>query len=72
MNQLLSSYYHDENILEAGVDECGRGCIAGSLIVCAVILPKDYFHNQLNDSKKLTRKKREKIANELKKDVIYK
>lgn len=44
----------DENLLEAGCDEAGRGCLAGPVFAAAVILPKDFFHPLLNDSKKMT------------------
>lgn len=45
--------YQDE-LLEAGCDEAGRGCLCGPVFAAAVILPKDFFHPLLNDSKKLT------------------
>ena len=44
--------------LEAGTDEAGRGCLAGPVVAAAVILPKDFRHALLNDSKKLTEKQR--------------
>ena len=44
--------------LEAGTDEAGRGCLAGPVVAAAVILPKDFKHTLLNDSKKLTEKQR--------------
>jgi ribonuclease HII len=46
----------------AGIDEAGRGPLAGPVVAAAVILPKDFLHKDLNDSKKLTRKKREELA----------
>ena len=49
---MLKSYYI-EDLIEAGCDEVGRGCLAGPVVAAAVILPKDYFHPLLNDSKKL-------------------
>lgn len=45
--------------IEAGVDEAGRGCYAGPVFAAAVILPTDFFHPLLNDSKKLNQKNRE-------------
>lgn len=45
--------------LEAGTDEAGRGCLAGPVVAAAVILPKDFSHPFLNDSKKLTEKERQ-------------
>lgn len=47
------------NLLEAGTDEAGRGCLAGPVVAAAVILPKDFENELLNDSKKLTEKQRE-------------
>ena len=46
---LLSHYYED--LVEAGCDEAGRGCLAGSVYAAAVILPPDYENELLNDSK---------------------
>ena len=54
----LLSYLHDE-LIEAGCDEAGRGPLAGSVFAAAVILPKDFHHPLLNDSKKMTEKARE-------------
>lgn len=65
---LLSSF--SENYTEAGVDEAGRGCLAGPVVAAAVILPKNYTHKLLNDSKKLTAAQREKLAIEIKNDAI--
>lgn len=50
--------FFQENIIEAGCDEAGRGCLAGAVYAAAVILPKDFPLVGLNDSKKLTAKKR--------------
>ncbi len=50
--------YHDPQLIEAGCDEAGRGCLAGPVYAAAVILPKDYRHPLLNDSKQLTEKQR--------------
>ena len=52
-------YYSDEINLIAGADEAGRGPLAGPLVVAACILPKDFNHELIMDSKKLTEKKRE-------------
>ena len=54
----LLSYLH-EDMIEAGCDEAGRGPLAGSVFAAAVILPKDFHHPLLNDSKKMTEKARE-------------
>lgn len=53
--------YHTEGIIEAGCDEAGRGCLAGPVFAAAVILPVDFYHPLLNDSKQL----KEKVRNEL-------
>ena len=59
MNQsfMLKQFYHP-GLIEAGCDEAGRGCLAGSVYAAAVILPPDYVNEQLNDSKKLTERQR--------------
>lgn len=49
---------HQDELIEAGCDEAGRGCLAGPVYAAAVILPKDFFHPVLNDSKQLTEKER--------------
>jgi ribonuclease HII len=56
MNKLLP-FLH-KNLIEAGCDEAGRGCLAGPVVAAAVILPKDFTHEWLNDSKQLSEKKR--------------
>jgi ribonuclease HII len=50
--------YHDAELIEAGCDEAGRGCLAGPVYAAAVILPKDFENDILNDSKLLSPKKR--------------
>ena len=59
MSSLLP-YYHP-SLIEAGCDEAGRGCLAGSVYAAAVILPPDYHNDLLNDSKQLSEKKREEL-----------
>jgi len=54
---LLQAYFQEE-LIEAGCDEAGRGCLAGPVFAAAVILPKDFFHPVLNDSKQLTEEQR--------------
>jgi ribonuclease HII len=54
---MLKSYLY-RNLIEAGCDEAGRGCLAGPVVAAAVILPKKFKHPVLNDSKKLTAKQR--------------
>ena len=61
---MLKSYmYH--NLTEAGCDEAGRGCLAGPVVAAAVILPKNFKHPVLNDSKKLTPKQRSELRDEI-------
>ncbi len=50
--------YHHEELVEAGCDEAGRGCLAGPVFAAAVILPKDFYHPFLNDSKQVTEEHR--------------
>lgn len=65
---LLSSYSPD--MVEAGCDEAGRGCLAGPVVAAAVILPKDYKHSLLNDSKQLSEKNRNLVRLDIEKDAI--
>ena len=51
LRSMLLSYFQEE-LIEAGCDEAGRGCLAGPVFAAAVILPKDFYHPLLNDSKK--------------------
>ena len=61
---MLKSYmYH--NLTEAGCDEAGRGCLAGPVVAAAVILPKNFKHLVLNDSKKLTPEQRSVLRDEI-------
>ena len=54
---MLAPFYQDE-FLEAGCDEAGRGCLAGPVFAAAVILPKNFHHPLLNDSKQIKEKDR--------------
>ena len=58
------------DLIEAGCDEAGRGCLAGSVYAAAVILPKDYQNQQLNDSKQLTAKQRYALREVIERDAI--
>ncbi len=61
---MLKSYlFH--NLTEAGCDEAGRGCLAGPVVAAAVILPRNYKHSVLNDSKKLSPKQRNLLKDEI-------
>ena len=61
---MLRSFLY-RNLIEAGCDEAGRGCLAGPVVAAAVILPKNYKHPVLNDSKKLTAKQRFELKDEI-------
>ncbi len=58
------------NLVEAGCDEVGRGCLAGPVVAAAVILPKDYQHDVLNDSKQLSKDERNLLQEEIKKVAL--
>lgn len=66
---MLSPHYYIDKI-EAGCDEAGRGCLAGSVYAAAVILPKDYDNPELNDSKKLSEKKRYALREQIQHDAV--
>lgn len=66
---MLKSHYY-ENLVEAGCDEAGRGCLAGSVYAAVVILPPDYENDLLNDSKKLTAKKRYALREVIQRDAL--
>ncbi|MBO7180403.1 MAG: ribonuclease HII, partial [Bacteroidales bacterium] len=55
---LLQKFFKEENIIECGCDEAGRGCLAGPVVAAAVVLPRDFDCKELNDSKQLTDSKR--------------
>jgi len=65
---LLSSFTPD--LIEAGCDEVGRGCLAGPVVAAAVILPKEYKHELLNDSKQLVKEERELLELDIKRDAL--
>ncbi len=65
---LKSSYTID--LVEAGCDEVGRGCLAGPVVAAAVILPKNYSHEVLNDSKQLNKEERLQLTQEIHRDAI--
>ena len=62
--------YLDELLTEAGCDEAGRGCLAGPVTAAAVILPKDFYHKDLNDSKQLTENQRNMLRPIIEKEAI--
>ena len=66
---MLESCYYKGKV-EAGCDEAGRGCLAGSVFAAAVILPEDYQNELLNDSKQLTEKKRYQLREIIERDAV--
>lgn len=66
---MLASHYNKGKI-EAGCDEAGRGCLAGSVYAAAVIFPEDYQNEELNDSKQLTDKRRKQLREIIQRDAV--
>ena len=66
---MLKSHYH-KGLVEAGCDEAGRGCLAGSVYAAAVILPPNYENAALNDSKQLTEKQRYALREVVLRDAV--
>lgn len=66
---MLESHYYQGKV-EAGCDEAGRGCLAGSVYAAAVIFPEDYQNAELNDSKQLTDKRRKQLREIIEYDAI--
>ena len=66
---MLASHYYEGKV-EAGCDEAGRGCLAGSVYAAAVILPDGYQNELLNDSKQLTEKRRYELRSIIERDAV--
>lgn len=66
---MLESSFH-KGVVEAGCDEAGRGCLAGSVFAAAVILPEGYANADLNDSKKLTPRRRYELRDVIERDAL--
>jgi ribonuclease HII len=66
---MLANHYYEGKI-EAGCDEAGRGCLAGSVYAAAVILPADYQNDDLNDSKQLTDRRRKQLRAIIERDAV--
>lgn len=66
---MLASHYYTGKV-EAGCDEAGRGCLAGSVYAAAVIFPEDYQNDELNDSKQLTDRRRKLLREIIQRDAI--
>lgn len=62
--------FYNADVIEAGLDEVGRGCLAGPVVAAAVILPRTYTHAVLNDSKQLSAKQRERVCADVKRDAL--
>lgn len=62
--------YLNKELIEAGCDEAGRGCLAGAVYAAAVILPKDFKNELLNDSKQLTEKQRYALREVIEKEAL--
>lgn len=67
--RLLKQYFNS-SLIEAGCDEAGRGCLAGPVYAAAVILPADFYHPLLNDSKQVKEKDREQLRAIIEKEAI--
>ena len=67
---MLASLYNTSHLLEAGLDEAGRGCLAGEVFAAAVIFPPDYENDELNDSKQLTDHRRRKLRPIIERDAL--
>ena len=66
---MLTPFYQDQ-LTEAGCDEAGRGCFAGPVFASAVILPKDFYHPLLNDSKQLTEQERDELRIVIEREAV--
>ena len=66
---MLEPHFYTD-LIEAGCDEAGRGCLTGSVYAAAVILPSDYDKPEFNDSKKLTEKKRYLLREQVQRDAV--
>lgn len=66
---MLASHYYEGKV-EAGCDEAGRGCLAGSVFAAAVIFPENYQNEELNDSKQLTDKRRKQLREIIERDAV--
>lgn len=67
-DMLLQSYTQDR--IECGCDEAGRGCLAGPVYAAAVILPRDYVNADLNDSKQLSERQRDRLRVQIEQDAV--
>ena len=70
MKEYENKYYNEGYNVIAGTDEAGRGPLVGPVVCACVVLPKDYENEEINDSKKLTPKKREKLYDIIMNDAL--
>ena len=66
----MEAFYQTELYPEVGCDEAGRGCLAGPVVAAAVVFPKDYWNDAINDSKQLSEKQRVKLRDEIIRDAV--
>ena len=67
---MLLPIYNTDGLCEAGCDEAGRGCLAGSVYAAAVILPPDYHNEWLNDSKQLSARRRYALREQIEREAV--
>lgn len=67
---MLQTIFNDKGLIEAGCDEAGRGCLAGSVYAAAVIFAPDYHNDELNDSKQLSAKRRYALREVIERDAL--
>jgi len=70
MKEIHLRNFLNEDLIEAGCDEAGRGPLAGPVFAAAVILPKDFHHPLLNDSKQMSEKAREELRSVIEKEAV--
>ena len=61
---------YQKELIEAGCDEAGRGCLAGAVFAAAVILPPDFYHPYLNDSKQMTERRRDELRKIIEQEAV--
>lgn len=66
----MLAQFHNKDLVEAGCDEAGRGCLAGPVFAAAVILPAEYRNARLNDSKQLNERQRKELREEIERDAV--
>lgn len=66
----MDAFFQTDLYPEAGCDEAGRGCLAGPVVAAAVVFPKDYFNQNINDSKQLSEKQRLILRDEIMRDAV--